>query len=152
MSADERKRKKRCSFTPDEDDRLRELVEKYGTHDWTRVASKIRRRDPRQCRERWTNYLSPSVINGPWTVEEDELLAEKVAEFGRKWQHVAGFFQGRTDINVKNHWNHLQKLRGIPSPAKLLAADHEFEQIIASLLRESPPDCTFTGSSEEFYF
>jgi hypothetical protein len=28
---------------------------------------------------------------------------------GRKWQQVAQFFEGRTDINVKNRWNHLRK-------------------------------------------
>jgi hypothetical protein len=152
MPGEDGKRKKRCAFTTDEDDRLRELVEKYGTHDWARVATKIRKRDARQCRERWVNYLAPSVINGPWTIEEEELLAEKVAEFGRRWQRVAGFFEGRTDINVKNHWNHLQKLKGVVAPSKLLKDDQEFEQIIASLLKDSPADFTFTGSTDEFYF
>jgi hypothetical protein len=103
------KRKRRYSFTPDEDDRLRELVSKYGTEDWSRIASKMRKRETRQCRERWNNYLAPNIVRAAWTPEDDTLLAQKVAELGRKWQHVAQFFQGRTDINVKNRWNHLRK-------------------------------------------
>jgi hypothetical protein len=103
------RRKRRYSFTPDEDDRLRELVSKYGTEDWSRIASKMRKRETRQCRERWINYLAPNVVRTAWTPEEDTLLAQKVSEIGRKWQRVAQFFAGRTDINVKNRWNHLRK-------------------------------------------
>jgi hypothetical protein len=109
MSEQRVKRRRRISFTPDEDDRLRELVSKYGTEDWAKIASKMPKRETRQCRERWLNYLAPSVIRAPWTAEEDAMLIQKVNELGRKWQQIAHFFKGRTDINVKNRWNHLRK-------------------------------------------
>jgi hypothetical protein len=104
------RRRKRMAFTPDEDDRLRELVAKHGENDWGRIAAKLQRRDRRQCRERWFNYLSPRVENGPWTADEEVLLRRKVVEFGRKWKTIQSSFPGRTDINIKNHWKLMTKL------------------------------------------
>jgi hypothetical protein len=105
-------KRKRNSFTPDEDDLLRELVMKHGENNWRRIASKIPKRDRRQCRERWFNYLTPLVINGPWTTEEENLLRTKVTECGRKWKAMQPFFVGRTDINIKNHWKQMSQ-RGV---------------------------------------
>lgn len=101
--------KKRFAFTCDEDDRLRELVHKYGEDNWSIIASKMKKRSTRQCRDRWINYLSPLAINGTWTSEEDKLLIEKVETYGRKWKFLTQFFFGRTDINIKNHYNFIQK-------------------------------------------
>lgn len=103
------KQKKRFAFTCDEDDRLRSLVNKYGEDNWAIIASKMKKRSTRQCRDRWVNYLSPLAVNGTWTPEEDRLLNEKVETYGRKWKFLTNFFFGRTDINIKNHYNFLQK-------------------------------------------
>lgn len=103
------KQKKRFAFSCDEDDRLRALVSKYGEDNWAIIASKMKKRSTRQCRDRWINYLSPLAINGTWTPEEDQLLNEKVEIYGRKWKFLTNFFFGRTDINIKNHYNFLQK-------------------------------------------
>jgi hypothetical protein len=111
-SAADRKHAKRTrmSFTTDEDDRLRTLVRKYGADNWTMISAKMPRRDRRQCRERWLNYLSPAVSNGPWTPDEEQLLRDKVSELGRRWKTIEAFFEGRTDINIKNHWKQMQKM------------------------------------------
>jgi hypothetical protein len=109
MERPDRKRRRRHAFTPEEDDRLRELVAKYGDGDWSLITKKMPKRDLRQCRERWINYLAPEAINGPWTPAEDLLLTDKVTELGRQWKVIAPFFPGRTDINVRNRWCHLQK-------------------------------------------
>jgi hypothetical protein len=61
-------------------------------------------RSPRQCRERWHHYLTPAVSSDPFTREEDALLAAKYAEIGPKWKLIAGLFEGRTDISIKNQW------------------------------------------------
>ncbi|OHS94678.1 r2r3-MYB transcription factor [Tritrichomonas foetus] len=104
-----RPRKRRNTFTPEEDKSLNKLVIKYGENNWHKVARKMPRRDVRQCRERWFNYLSPLVVNGKWTQEEEGLLIEKVHEYGRKWKYLTQFFPGRTDINIKNRYNCLMK-------------------------------------------
>jgi hypothetical protein len=137
-SRGDKKRKKRVPFTPEEDDRLRELVEKYGVADWELIASKVRKRDCRQCKERWTNYLSPEVNLGPWAPEDDALLARKVGEFGRKWKVITGFFPGRTDISVKNHWNFLERCRGFrPDGGAGPLEPDPLDQILTALSSEA---------------
>jgi hypothetical protein len=62
--------KKRFHFTPDEDKSIIHLVSIFGTDQWKVVAGFIKNKTPRQCRERFRNYLSPNVQNLHWNVEE----------------------------------------------------------------------------------
>jgi hypothetical protein len=94
---------------PHEDEQLRELVEKHGETSWMTIARELPGRSCRQCRERWLNYLSPRVQNGPWSEAETTLLFEKVTEFGTSWKTIQRYFPGRTDINIRNHYRHLQR-------------------------------------------
>jgi hypothetical protein len=64
----------------------------------------------RQCRERWTNYLNPTIGNIEWTPAEDQLLEEKYARIGAKWQVIAAEFPTRSKNNVKNRWYRLQRI------------------------------------------
>lgn len=95
----------RMPFTSQEDELLSKLVKTYGTNNWQSISTQIPGRNARQCRDRWLNYLSPDVVNGPWTAEEEELLVEKYKEFGPSWKQIATFFPTRTDINIKSRWN-----------------------------------------------
>jgi hypothetical protein len=152
---DARPRRKRMSFTPDEDDRIRELVAKYGENNWRRIASKMPKRDRRQCRERWFNYLTPMVSNGPWTPEEDELLRAKVDQFGRKWKAIQPFFPGRTDINIKNHWKQLVKAGAqLSRPSAARPNPDSFDQLMASVMgrRTGLTDDTHGGDPFDFGF
>ncbi|KAK8838853.1 hypothetical protein M9Y10_032895 [Tritrichomonas musculus] len=95
----------RVPFTHYEDDILKNLVIKYGSYNWKTISKYMPNRNPRQCRDRWLNYLSPDVVNGPWTLEEEELLVKKYEELGPSWKQIATFFPSRTDINIKSRWN-----------------------------------------------
>lgn len=78
--------------------------------DWNEIAQQMKTgRNARQCRERWLNYLSPSVVNGPWTDEEEELLCNKYNEIGPHWKKIAFYFPTRTDINIKSHYHLLER-------------------------------------------
>jgi hypothetical protein len=99
----------KCKFTPAEDIRLQEVVDHCGCKDWSIVARHMYPRNARQCRERWTNYTNPILVNMPWTQAEEELLSEKFAEFGRKWQSIAAYFPRRSKNQIKNHWISRQK-------------------------------------------
>lgn len=91
-------------FTPEEDEKLKLLIKKYGENDWNTISKKMRKRNPRQCKDRWINYLSPSLDFSPWTEEDDKKLVELYNQYGAKWTKLASFFQSRTSINVKNRW------------------------------------------------
>jgi hypothetical protein len=94
----------RHKFLKSEDEQLRALVDRFGEADWNLISSHMNRRNARQCRERYKNYLSPVYRNTPWSTDEEHLLAEKVNELGQKWSAIAKFFEARSDVNVKNHW------------------------------------------------
>ena len=97
-----KKTSSRQKFTAEEDRLLESLVNELGTHAWKKVSARMKTRSTRQCRERYTNYLAPNVTNGPWTAAEDALLEQKVQEMGQKWSKIASFFEGRSDVNIKN--------------------------------------------------
>jgi hypothetical protein len=105
MSA-EPPRRKREKFFPEEDARLRRLVERHGTAAWEVIAAELPGRNVRQCRERWKHYLSSERSKAPWSDTEDRLLFEKMQSLGPKWTRLATFFPGRTDIDIKSHWMH----------------------------------------------
>lgn len=99
----------RLKFTQNEDAILTKLVGEFGENNWETIAKVMPNRNPRQCRERWINYLSPSVSKAPWTPEEDLLLEQKYKEFGSKWVKIATFFPNRTDTMIKNRFNVLAR-------------------------------------------
>lgn len=120
-------------FTPAEDALLVEIVGKIGCDDWAEVARHVEGRNPRQCRERWNNYVNPSIAKVPWTDAEDRLLEQKYKEFGSKWHLIAGYFPNRSKNNIKNHWITYQKkvLKHIPDkPASTPAAEKRNEVVI----------------------
>jgi hypothetical protein len=94
---------RRC-FTPDEDNRLRNLVNQFGSNAWSDISAGMSGRTVRQCRDRWFHYLSRSINQIPWTIDEDAMLIEKIGEFGLKWTQLMTFFPNRTDLDLKQRW------------------------------------------------
>lgn len=44
-----------------EDEILKVGVMKYGKHNWSRVASLLNRKTPKQCKARWYEWLDPNI-------------------------------------------------------------------------------------------
>jgi hypothetical protein len=68
----------------------------------------MRGRNARQCRDRWCNFLSPNIVNSAWSNEAEKLLRHVFRTFGNAWKQISRFFPGRTEINVKSHWQVMQ--------------------------------------------
>lgn len=112
------KENKHGRWSPEEDMRLAEIVPKVGVHSWVEIAGMLTiamnknhgqdlhgpQRSCKQCRQRWTNFLDPSVRHTQWTKEEDEKIMEMVKQFGHKWSDISRQLNGRSELLVKNRW------------------------------------------------
>jgi N-glycosylase/DNA lyase len=91
-------------FTPAEDEVLLRLLAALGPGRWEEIARYIPERSPRQCRERYENYLTETFPKYPWTPADDEQLLKQVAARGHHWTIIAQFFPGRNTNDLKNRW------------------------------------------------
>ena len=96
-------------FTQEEDRVILEMVKQYGIRVWKQISERLGSRTPRQCRERWKNYLSPGIDSSPWTHDEDAILEKMVRQLGPKWSIIRDSLPGRTDVNIKNRYALIQR-------------------------------------------
>ena len=89
---------------------LKEKAPESRTHDWESLSGLFSERFPnnpkssKQCRDRWINYLDPSLRSDPWTAEESKTLFYNHSLFGSKWSTLATFLPGRSENSIKNHF------------------------------------------------
>ena len=71
---------------------------------WRAISVAMKTRTPRQCRERYQNYLSPDITNAEWTEEDDNLIKQLFEKYGNKWNKISKFFNGRTGNAIRNRY------------------------------------------------
>lgn len=82
------KRRKQI-WTEEEDLLLVKLIKKHGAKKWGKIASKMKNREGKQCRERWHNHLDPSIVKGSWADEEEWLLFLLFHLYPNRWSIIS---------------------------------------------------------------
>ncbi|KAK4485720.1 hypothetical protein RD792_008366 [Penstemon davidsonii] len=97
---------KRGPWTMEEDDKLMNFILNNGIQCW-RLVPKLAglMRCGKSCRLRWINYLRPDLKRGAFTEAEEDMMIELHSQLGNRWSKIAAHFRGRTDNEIKNHWN-----------------------------------------------
>ena len=101
--------KRRRLFTKEDDAKLKNLITNKMFRGWKDIAKQMPKFSPKQLRDRWHNYISPDNNFEPYTMEEDAIIAQKVAEIGTKWSIISSILVGRSDNSVKNRYNTVLK-------------------------------------------
>ena len=95
---------KKGQWSSGEDKLLLEWVKKNGTKDWEACGRFVQGRKGKQCREHWNNCLSPGLVKGEWTEEEDFLIMFFYEKCNGSWKKIIPLFNGRIENDIKNRF------------------------------------------------
>jgi len=100
-------------WTPEEDDKLKVMVEENLKHEvnWALISKNFPGRTAKQCRERWNEYLNPMFDHSPFTLDEDNIILRGQQELGNAWKDIAAQIRTkvRSSSSVKTRWHCLQR-------------------------------------------
>lgn len=105
----ERKTHRKIRWTQQEDELIKQGVEKFGTKNWSIIAESVSGRTGKQCRERWINQLNPDLRSETWTAEEDQTLTNLINQYGHSWSIISKLLPGRSGNSVKNRYKYIKR-------------------------------------------
>lgn len=93
-------------WTNVEDEILKAAVQKYGLNQWSRVASLLTKKNAKQAKARWNEWINPTINKTEWTRDEDEKLLNLVKLLPNQWRSIAPIM-GRTATHCVERYQKL---------------------------------------------
>lgn len=90
-------------WTNVEDQILKAAVQKYGTHQWSKVASLLQKKTARQSELRWNEYLNPKLNFTEFSKEEDAQLLDLARELPNQWRTIADMMARPAQVCVERY-------------------------------------------------
>ena len=113
------------SWTDYEDKRLLMAAEMYKPPNWAEIASFVGSRNKYQCAQRWERTLNPSIIQDPWTNDEDKRLIQAIKKYGLKaWHEVAKIVGTRTDVQCRYHYKNTMTKNDIKRVQRIIRKEN----------------------------
>jgi Myb-like DNA-binding domain len=132
-------RRKRTTWTEDEDKELSRVVEALRAETdkvcWSTVMKMMPGRDSKQCRDRYLNHLDPHALHNKsaWSEEEDRILLKFIKKHGTRWRLMqATVLPKRTELTIKNRWNSAMKRRYTRFLSKRWAVDEDCIRLLTT--------------------
>ena len=108
---------KRQRWLTEEDQKLKELIEKHGGKKWKAIAKEMDRRSPAQCRQRWAGLSNPNKVKRSWSKEENAHLNELVDKFGPgNWGEIALRLESRNAKQCRERWHNQLNPKVVKTP------------------------------------
>ncbi|KAL7153947.1 hypothetical protein ABFS83_04G201700 [Erythranthe nasuta] len=142
---------KKGPWSPEEDAKLKDFIHNYGTvSNWISLPQKAGlKRCGKSCRLRWLNYLRPNIKHGEFSDEEDKIICSLYANIGSRWSIIAGQLPGRTDNDIKNHWNTKLKKKLFAKFSPPFSQPHPLSTLYTSFYTKSLTDISSNTSSSQ---
>ncbi|KAL0907238.1 hypothetical protein M5K25_025795 [Dendrobium thyrsiflorum] len=144
---------KKGPWSPEEDERLKSYIEKHGTGgNWIALPQKIGlKRCGKSCRLRWLNYLRPNIKHGGFSDEEDSIICSLYIAIGSRWSIIAAHLPGRTDNDIKNHWNTKLKTRLLGKQRKNQQNRRSCNNLKQAMMKKKADSQSGSATSEANY-
>jgi hypothetical protein len=103
---------KKGNWEKEEDERVLIGVKTFGKK-WHLIAKHyFWNRNAKQVRDRYINYLDPSVRKGKFSEDEDRRIYQLHSKYGNQWSLIQKQFPERTADAIKNRYNSSLKRKG----------------------------------------